>query len=382
MKKDIEENIQKISELEEKNRILEEKNKKMDENSYNILLKILDLERKYSDLEEKNKKMEENINYNKEKINTLGKGNKNITNKYEDPKEIKNSRKSSVKEDMVIGITIEGNTTPKSKKNTKNSTGTDSNLHKIELEKENKSLKERNVILEENNKKNREMNQSLKERNEVLEESNQKMEEMIKEYKETINKLKERNKKLEEKLQKTDLIDKSCIINREEEVQLIKNRLKETPDGKNKKIKLKLIFRLSRDGNTPAIFHSLCDNILNNLVLVKTKSNIKFGGYTKMPYTSSNKCKNDDEAFCFSLTKLKIYNKIKGNEAIGDWESKGPVFCNNLFSIGLKNSLNNGDCKKLSDEPNYSGEEEPYEINNGNANFEVFEIEFYQVLFE
>ena len=44
-------------------------------------------------------------------------------------------------------------------------------------------------------------------------------------------------------------------------------------------IKTKLLYKLSRDGETIEKFHELCDNIKDNLIIIKAENNTIFGGY-------------------------------------------------------------------------------------------------------
>ena len=200
-----------------------------------------------------------------------------------------------------------------------------------------------------------------------------------------INSLEDENKNLKQKIILSfegvfpTFNDLSNILVDINELKLIENRLKKESNFVNKKMQLKLIFRLSKDKERPKDFHQICDNIPNNISLIKTKKNIKFGGYTQLPWMSSNADYLDDTSFCFSLTKKKIYDVIKGKSAIGDYNIHGPIFRNNIFYVGNQ-SLYKGSCAK-NDQSNFSGEEIMYEINCGDPYFDVDEFEFYQILF-
>eukprot|EP00833_Pecoramyces_ruminatium_P009282 jgi/Orpsp1_1/1183314/evm.model.c7180000084667.3 len=211
--------------------------------------------------------------------------------------------------------------------------------------------------------------------------------------KEKINKLENENEELMKELEKANeklgrfekIVEvfqfsvNHKIFENEKEVEFIKNRLLQIPGYETKKVTLKLIYRLSNNGPSISDFHKICDNIPNNLTLVKTIKGERFGGFTQQPWTSSNTDKKDDNAFCFSLSKKKIYNIIKGLDAIGDYNTYGPIFRKDIFYIS-KETLNIGYCE--NNNRNYSGEEKLYEINGGENKFTVHEFEFYQVLFE
>ena len=52
--------------------------------------------------------------------------------------------------------------------------------------------------------------------------------------------------------------------------------------NKNNDFKTKLLFKLSRDGEAINKFHELCDNIKDNLVLIKAANKTIFGSYCKI----------------------------------------------------------------------------------------------------
>ena len=73
-----------------------------------------------------------------------------------------------------------------------------------------------------------------------------------------------------------------------------------------------MLYRLTRDGNSPKIFHEKCDNKGPTLVLTKIKNggNI-LGGYSPLSWDSSSGPKNDLDSFLFSLTLIKSFLKQK-----------------------------------------------------------------------
>lgn len=162
---------------------------------------------------------------------------------------------------------------------------------------------------------------------------------------------------------------------------IIKNLLT-IPVFKGKSIKLEKIFQSSHHGFSISEFRRICNNIPYNIILVKTSENERFGGFTQLAWEGNDVSeKKDDFAFCFSLTKKKIYNIIKGKTAIGDYKNYGPYFLFNIFYIGEGRDLKSGHCGGLKGS-HYSGENTQYEINNGKETFTVEEFEFYQVVFE
>lgn len=212
----------------------------------------------------------------------------------------------------------------------------------------------------------------------------------INELRNEINELKNENKELKEKEEEREnelkeIITNSNIFEKNEDIVFIKTRLLQIPEWNNKNIKLKLIFQSSKNGSKIADFRRMCNDIPNNIILVKTTNNQRFGGFTQLCWTGKSDSngkteKNDDNAFCFSLTMNKIYNIIKGKPAIGDYgNTSGPYFLYNIFY--LESSLKNGKCGG-SYGSYYSGQNSQYEINNSNSSFTVTEFEFYKVLLE
>lgn len=85
-------------------------------------------------------------------------------------------------------------------------------------------------------------------------------------------------KQNQQKIQIEKKID-SKIINSNEEINLLSNRLKK--NNQNKKVVFNLIYRASRDGDSPNDYHKKCDGKINTLCIIQTIKGIKFGGYTE-----------------------------------------------------------------------------------------------------
>src|SRR5207248_10095480 len=64
-----------------------------------------------------------------------------------------------------------------------------------------------------------------------------------------------------------------------------------------------LLYRASRDGNTPEAFHEKCDNKGATIVIVKIKGSEQIvGGYNPFDWDSSNSYKTTTDSFIFSFT--------------------------------------------------------------------------------
>ena len=160
----------------------------------------------------------------------------------------------------------------------------------------------------------------------------------------------------------------------------------------NRYIKLNLIYRASRDGDNAKDFHFKCDFIGPNLTVIKTKKEYIFGGFTIKTWKHLFKDINsedpecgtelkDEQAFGFSVNKNKIYENGKQDEGIIYCNSNyGPCFKNFFFKIFDKCFENGGICGTVK-ESNFIGIEKDFEINGGERNFDVEEIEVFQIAF-
>ncbi len=102
-------------------------------------------------------------------------------------------------------------------------------------------------------------------------------------------------------------IFQSLIINDLEKKIFIENEIKKKI--KKEIINFSLIFRMSEMGSKGEDFHKCCDNQGPNLVIIKTKTNRTFGGFTPLSWKKEGGLVNDksDQTFIFSLDNMKIY---------------------------------------------------------------------------
>jgi len=95
----------------------------------------------------------------------------------------------------------------------------------------------------------------------------------------------------------------------------------------NKKdFNIKLLFRMSRDGNQSSQYHNLCDNKDNLLTIIQTDQNKKFGGFASKSWGVQGNI--NDKTFLFSLNDMKKFERLNKNKASGDGSSYGPIFSN------------------------------------------------------
>jgi DNA repair exonuclease SbcCD ATPase subunit len=172
-------------------------------------------------------------------------------------------------------------------------------------------------------------------------------------------------------LSEREVIETSDVIERENELDLIKDRL-----GKNN-LNLILLYKATRDGDDAEIFHAKVGDTRNNITLIKTSQGVRFGGYTSQSWDGINIFKEDDTAFVFSLTKLKTYDVNQKESAIWCYPNYGPVFEGyqiDIFDRFLTRDLSKTGKRGLGYDTN-----EDYELNNGEKNFVVDEMEVYGI---
>ena len=198
---------------------------------------------------------------------------------------------------------------------------------------------------------------------------------------EILNWKNEIEKKKKEEINNLNKID-SKIITKKEELDFITNRLKQINYFKNRNLSYELVFRGTRDGRTSDIFHQKCDGTPKTITIIKTVKGLKFGGYIEREWKSSGDWISDDEnCFIFSLDLHKIYNPVKGKEKYCFYKNNGPNFSefglkDDLFNI--KSSLN----IKKKDIANkyFTYFDKDYEINGGESEFQVEEIEVFKII--
>ena len=189
----------------------------------------------------------------------------------------------------------------------------------------------------------------------------------------------------EESMKKID----SKIIKEKKELDFLEERLKRNdPLLMKRTVVYKLLYRATKDGNSAYSFHQKCDNIFGTLTIIKTSKGMRFGGYTEKTWNGNEVNKKDNQgiAFCYSLDLFKIYNNIDtAGSSIRCYISEGPVFYGEdsymfeiYFPIDTKLSYTG---YKKSD-TSYGKIEKDYEINNGERNFVMQELEVFQILFD
>ena len=177
--------------------------------------------------------------------------------------------------------------------------------------------------------------------------------------------------------EETKINSVSSLIKNEKEYNLIKSGIK---DLNNKKVELKLLYKASKDGDSPEIFHSKCDGKGPTITIFKTKNNYIFGGYTDVSWDSESKNRPGKNTFLFSFNNMKIYPGVNGG-SIFCHKNVGPRFS---YALGadkdfLKEEQNN-QTEYQNMKKNWENFEKEYELTGEKIYYlteiEVFHLEF------
>ena len=168
---------------------------------------------------------------------------------------------------------------------------------------------------------------------------------------------------------------KGDIIHNKDEIELITRKINKV----NKKITLNLIYKATVDSDKASAFHEKCDSAKSSLVLVETDEGKRFGGFTTSSWSGDCVDKKDEDAFVFSLDKMKVYPNIPDEDAIGCYPKYGPIFLGCQIRI-YDNAFTKGGTT-FEKGLNFNTQED-YELTDGNREFKVKEIEVYEVVAE
>ena len=207
-------------------------------------------------------------------------------------------------------------------------------------------------------------------------QENESLKKQLEEYK---VRLKEQNEEREEEEDSHEFIEKNevigDIIHDKKELDMITNKI----NKENKKIIINLLYKATADSDRASVFHEKCDKAKNSIVLVETENGMRFGGYTTCSWSGNCVDKIDTDAFIFSFDKMKTYDNIPGDEAIGCYPKFGPIFLGCQIKIFDNFFVKGG--TTFERELNFNTEED-YELTGGDREFKVKDIEVYEVLFE
>ena len=162
------------------------------------------------------------------------------------------------------------------------------------------------------------------------------------------------------------------ILHSFEELSMIIEKIKTDKE----QIVLNLLYKASSDSDSAKEFHKKCDNAKSTIVLIETDKGKRFGGYTSVNWKGKCLKKKDRDSFIFSLDKMKIYENIKGERAIGCYPKFGPIFLGCQIRI-YDNAFKNGG-STFKKGLNFNTDED-YVLSGGERLFKIKEIEVYEV---
>ena len=162
---------------------------------------------------------------------------------------------------------------------------------------------------------------------------------------------------------------------------LIENAIKEkNEDYKNKKMKLKLIYKATCNGENYSKCHQKCNNIPNTLTIIKTKNDKTFGFFRSLAINGEGPYRRDDQAFFISFDKSKIYRVKTGEFIAFDNECFIQTICFRISGNIISDSYSMQ--TKTEMEKCFDDFSEDYELNGGIKNFKVEECEVYRLIFD
>ena len=166
---------------------------------------------------------------------------------------------------------------------------------------------------------------------------------------------------------------KGEIIHDMKELEMIARKINKT----NKKLSLNLLYKATADSDKAEAFHEKCDEARSTLVLIETDKGKRFGGFTTCSWRGDCIDKKDEDAFIFSLDKLKTYDNIHGEDAIGCYPKFGPIFLG--CQIRIYDNAFTKPGTTFQKGLNFNTEED-YELTDGDRTFNIKEIEVYEVI--
>jgi CRISPR/Cas system CSM-associated protein Csm2 small subunit len=150
-----------------------------------------------------------------------------------------------------------------------------------------------------------------------------------------------------------------------------------------KKILFNLLYRGTRDGKNSVNFYEKCLGKKDQIIFIQTTKGEIFGGYTEIGFNDEGKPINDNNCFLFSYQKKKIYKAKKDKIHIYDGKNYGPCFRGSNYNIiNIQSNMfedQSNTCK--ASESFFEGITSDYELNNGEQNFYISEMECFQLIF-
>ena len=376
IKKDINKLLGESAKLKEQNQIfktdhdsLSKENNILKNENDKYKKQIIEYENEIKGLKEENNSLKNQITLLNKDVDAFESQNNEIRKMYEDLENENNNYKNQIdelnKENELLRVQVE--------ELNNNFSLINNELESIKIE--NNEIKN-TLELQNNNNENEELINRLEEENNLYKQKAQENESLKKKIEELNYQLQMAQVRHTENDQGQGKEVEGDIIHDLKELEMITKKINK---DENKKIIINLLYKASVDSDRASVFHEKCDQAQNTIVLVETKDGKRFGGYTTCNWSGNCVDKNDPEAFIFSFDKMKTYDNIPGDDAIGCYPKFGPIFLGCQIKI-FDNAFTKGGTT-FEKELNFNTEED-YELTGGNRTFEVKDIEVYEVIFE
>ncbi|KAJ5071205.1 pep-cterm sorting domain-containing protein [Anaeramoeba ignava] len=265
---------------------------------------------------------------------------------------------------------------------------------KKEIEEKNKEIEDKNKEIEDKWKKEIEdKNKEIENKEKEIEDKNKEIEDKNKEIEE---KWKKEVEKMKEEMELQKIFSDSEII---KDIEYVK-KLQEWINDNDFFSKMKKGFSAKRDGFDCKKWHDICGNKGKTLVIIKTKQNFIFGGFTQVGF-SSNPSKwsenntswgkiTDSNAFLFSLrndkgdripAKFTIKQGQEKEALRNSYGNYGPIFgagCDLVLSSNLQPGYSNfGDSYNIPNGITYNSNEANSYLAGSYNSWVVDEVESY-----
>ena len=173
-----------------------------------------------------------------------------------------------------------------------------------------------------------------------------------------------------------NLQSKNILLN-EEEKKMVCDWILKQMKSEGKKIEMKLLYKLTKNGDGASTFHSLCNNKGYTLSLIRNTKGYRCGGFVSKSWTSCGNFVNDPNAFLFSLEYKEQYFTNEGVNAFYDDYNYGPTF-GNSYDLIIYNNCSKNTSSYCNFPYSYTGVK-VRALSGGLYNFKVDEIEVYQI---
>ena len=256
----------------------------------------------------------------------------------------------------------------------------------LEIKEIEKSIDEK---VEEFKSKIETLNKKLKEKDTIIEDYKSQLNNLSKNYN-MLKKRVENNKPKINNIQKKNNVPKipknpiGSYILLENEINLIKDWLNNNQiygNIKYENISFELLYRASRDGDSASKFHELCDGKGPTIIFVKNEDDMRYGGYTSIPWNDFNEYESDPFSFLFSLTNKEkfVLNNENDKNAVYHSKTCGPAFGENQNDLFIPDNCFK--CKKFKCYSN-SFVYDNNKMYNGKISFLIKDYEVYLVKFK